>query len=107
MSLRVRAFQPPEMRDVLRIEQASFPSAWTRDRACGSSTSRSTPLCAGAASFWFTTLDVWAQDGHLGSKVLWLGLAGICGMAAFFAAAAILRVPELSVFFKRLRRKNT
>jgi putative peptidoglycan lipid II flippase len=63
-------------------------------------------LCAGAASFWFSTLDVWAQDGHLGDKVLWLGLAGISGMAVFFIVAAILRVPELGMFFKRLRRKK-
>jgi len=61
--------------------------------------------CAGAAAFPFSRMDVWGQDGHLGDKVLWLGLAGICGMVAFFIAAAILRVPELSVFFKRLRRK--
>ena len=63
-------------------------------------------LCAGAAAFPFSTQDVWALDGHLGSKVLWLGLAGLCGMTAFFVVAAILRVPELSVFFKRLRRKK-
>jgi putative peptidoglycan lipid II flippase len=62
-------------------------------------------LCAGAAAFPFTRLGLWTQTGHLGSKVLYLSLAGLCGVAAFFLAAAILRVPELAVFFQRLRKK--
>jgi putative peptidoglycan lipid II flippase len=63
-------------------------------------------LCAGAAAFPFSRMDVWAQDGHLMEKVLYLGLAGLGGMAVFFIMAAALRVPELSVFFRRLRKRN-
>jgi len=63
-------------------------------------------LCAGAAAFPFSRMDVWAQDGNLFEKVLYLGLAGLCGMAVFFIMAAALRVPELSIFFSRLRGKN-
>ncbi len=63
-------------------------------------------LCAGAAAFPFSRMDVWAQDGHLFDKVLYLSLAGLCGMTVFFAIAVALRVPELSVFFRRLREKR-
>jgi putative peptidoglycan lipid II flippase len=64
-------------------------------------------LCAGAAAFPFSRMDVWAQDGNLFEKVLYLGLASLSGMLVFFAVAAVLRVPELGVFFNRLRRKGT
>jgi putative peptidoglycan lipid II flippase len=63
-------------------------------------------LCAGAAAFPFTCLALWTQTGHSLQKALHLGLAGLCGMAAFFLAAALLRVPELSAFFKRLHGKK-
>jgi putative peptidoglycan lipid II flippase len=63
-------------------------------------------LCAGAAAFPFTRLDLWTQTGHLFDKVIYLALAGLAGMAAFFIVAAILRVPELSAFFRRLRGKK-
>ncbi len=63
-------------------------------------------LFAAAAAFPFTRMDLWTQPGHLGAKVLYLALSGLSGVAAFFIVAAILRVPELSVFFKRLRGKQ-
>jgi putative peptidoglycan lipid II flippase len=61
-------------------------------------------LCAGAAAYPFCRLEVWALNGHLGSKVLYLALAGLVGVVTYLMVAALLRVPELSVFIKRLRR---
>ena len=49
---------------------------------------------------------LWTQSGQLGLKVLYLGLAGLTGAVVYLLMAAILRVEELKVFFRRLRRRS-
>jgi putative peptidoglycan lipid II flippase len=51
-------------------------------------------LCAGAAAFPFTRLALWTQTGHSLQKALHLGLAGLCGMAAFFLAGRCCGSPS-------------
>ena len=63
-------------------------------------------LAAGVACWPVTWLELWSRDGALGSKILWLGLAGAGGAVVFLGVAWALGVEELRTLARRLRRRT-